>query len=349
MQNVNKHKPQKCCVGLWSDAMQKAMSKVYISKNYGKIDIIGGTDTHHLTIRFRNTGAIRENINLSSLKKDVVADPSLKHVFKSKSAKETWQEIIKNTAKGYEGTTWNTTKCGKIKIIKYESRIKVLVQFLNSGNKRYARMGAIKLGNVQDKEVAKLTPNVYGIGYYGIGKYTKHNNPKVYDAWRGMLRRCYDPKSLKRNPCYQGCWVCDEWHNFQKFAAWWKKHCHCEDGQIDKDILFKGNRIYSPETCCIVPFEVNNVFFKKRRNHGEWPIGVTVDKRCDYSHSYKATFSDKRHRKKRGGVFKTPELAFGAYKKEREQVIHNLGYEFKNVIEPEVFQALINYKIDITD
>ena len=33
---------------------------------------------------------------------------------------------------------------------------------------------------------------------------------------------------------------------------------------VDKDIIVKGNKIYSPDTCCLVPNYINIVFTKKK-------------------------------------------------------------------------------------
>lgn len=99
----------------------------------------------------------------------------------------------------------------------------------------------------------------YTYGYMGKGKYKSRINgiqPKSYKTWLEMLRRCYCPKSLEKNPTYKDCKVCDEWHNYQNFAKWFDE-TYIEGHHLDKDI--KGNgKLYSPSTCTWVTQADNN-------------------------------------------------------------------------------------------
>ena len=86
-----------------------------------------------------------------------------------------------------------------------------------------------------------------------------------------MLSRCYSNKQQKRQSSYKGCTVCSEWLNFKNFSDWYESHFYQIEGQkmcVDKDILFKGNKIYSPQTCCIVPNEINVLFTKMSKEYG---------------------------------------------------------------------------------
>jgi hypothetical protein len=42
---------------------------------------------------------------------------------------------------------------------------------------------------------------------------------------------------------------------------------------LDKDILYYGNKVYSPEKCIFVPAEINSLFIKLCRR-SEYPLGV---------------------------------------------------------------------------
>ena len=127
----------------------------------------------------------------------------------------------------------------------------------------------IKSGSVRNKN--KIS--IYGVGYHGYGRYsgTDSNNKetKTYGTWRGMLRRCYYESHIKKHKTYRGCSVAKEWHNFQNFAKWfeenWKPWMD-DNWQLDKDILVKENKIYSPETCCFVPREINTIFINNHIN-----------------------------------------------------------------------------------
>lgn len=86
------------------------------------------------------------------------------------------------------------------------------------------------------------------------GKSYKH---RAYDAWREMLRRCYDTSIHIQYPQYKDVKVCEEWLSFTSFYQWWK--CNYVEGyQLDKDLLIENNKIYSSETCLYVPNYLNN-------------------------------------------------------------------------------------------
>ena len=125
-----------------------------------------------------------------------------------------------------------------------------------------------------------IEKKVLGKGIYRKGKYSfgKKGNPtKEYSVWLSMLTRCYNSRFLKNNETYIGCEVCDEWLEFQNFAEWF--HQNYKDGyQLDKDLLTKGNKIYSPETCCFVPQEINLLLVRRQNRRGKYPIGVSRDK-----------------------------------------------------------------------
>jgi len=49
------------------------------------------------------------------------------------------------------------------------------------------------------------------------------------------------------------------------------------------------------------------------------------------------------------GYYDTPELAFKAYKTAKEDWIKEVADKWKHLITPEVYKALYNYKVEITD
>ena len=121
----------------------------------------------------------------------------------------------------------------------------------------------------------------YGVGYLGEGNYKVCENgkhTKVYKTWHSMLERCYSDKCQEKNPTYKNCSVTEEWHNFQNFAKWYSENFYEIEGErmcLDKDILVKHNKIYSPETCMFVPITINSLFVKRDSKRGYNPIGTT--------------------------------------------------------------------------
>ena len=87
-----------------------------------------------------------------------------------------------------------------------------------------------------------------------------------------MLRRCYDEKLHKKYPTYIDCKVCEEWLNFQNFAKWYYNNYYEIENEkicLDKDILHKGNKIYSPDNCVFVPNNINVLFVKSDKSRGD--------------------------------------------------------------------------------
>lgn len=139
----------------------------------------------------------------------------------------------------------------------------------------------------------------------------------------------------------------DTWIDFQNFFAnrhpEWFEENYIEGWQLDKDILVKGNKIYSPETCCFVPSCINNLFIKSNKIRGEFPIGVSKRKDKYISQIQKSK------KVKYIGMFETLLEAFDAYKVEKEKHIKNIADEYKDYLNPKVYEALYKYKVEITD
>lgn len=177
----------------------------------------------------------------------------------------------------FKGAIFNTNKSGAIEIIKYKNHKEVLVRFLSTGYKTICSVSNIRSGRVKDR----LLPSVYGIGYLGVGNHKSSIGGVTsakYKVWLDMIRRCYDETFQKRNPSYIGCSVCEEWHNFQNFSDWYDDN-YPEDGviyQLDKDKIIKGNRVYSPVTCCFLTHSENSAVSNQLKWEFISPSGDTV-------------------------------------------------------------------------
>lgn len=97
-----------------------------------------------------------------------------------------------------------------------------------------------------------------------------------YTKWTNMIKRCFDPKHREAFPSYEGCYICEQWRYFTNFKSWMETQVWA-GLQLDKDILFPGNKVYSPETCVFVSAKVNSFVLEHDSARGEWPIGVTKD------------------------------------------------------------------------
>lgn len=157
--------------------------------------------------------------------------------------------------------TKNNTKGEKMTIVGYEDRYNITVEF-ECGYRVKTTYSNFKKGHVKNV----YNRSVYGVGYVGEGDFKTYKNiyrNDFYGIWSDMIRRCYSEKYRIKKPTYKGCTVCEEWHNFQNFARWYEENYYefkDENMQLDKDILVEGNKIYSPETCLILPNSINSSF-----------------------------------------------------------------------------------------
>ena len=198
-------------------------------------------------------------------------------------------------------------------------------------------------------------PKVYGVGFIGDGKYKVSKNGKdtyEYDIWHDMIKRCYDPKYQEKHPTYKGCRVEDYLLNFQHMGKWINENYYEVPGErmhLDKDILCKGNKIYSRETCIFVPQRINNLFTKSDKARGKNPIGVSDLP----SGNYQARCRDGYGKYVTLGTYNSEEEAFQVYKNYKEKVIKETIDSYKGKI-PEPFYsrlktAMYNYEVEIDD
>ena len=198
-------------------------------------------------------------------------------------------------------------------------------------------------------------PRYYSKGYLGEGKYKVKENGKntdEYNIYHDMLRRCYDPKYQERYPTYKGCKVEDYLLNFQHMGEWIDDNYYEIPGEkmcLDKDILCKGNKVYSRDTCIFVPERINNLFTKRDNARGDSPIGTTELP----SGNYQVYCNNGYGKLIYLGVYPTKEEAFRVYKEYKESLIKRTIDEYENKI-PEPFYsrlktAMYNYEVEIDD
>ena len=182
----------------------------------------------------------------------------------------------------------------------------------------------------------------YGVGYIGVGDFKPKlggKNTKAYDTWNDMFKRCYNPKVHAKHPTYIGCTVAEEWHNFQVFAEWFENQYRADGWQLDKDLIFEGNKTYSPETCTFVPRDLNLLLTDRRNERGNLPKGVALKNK-----KYQARINIEGVRQYLG-VYSTPEEAFAVYKTAKEYNIKYMAEKYKFLIDPRVYNFLVNYEV----
>lgn len=173
-----------------------------------------------------------------------------------------------------------------------------------------------------------------GIAINDSDTFIKDN--KAYSTWVDMIRRCYDKGIQKKRPTYTECYVCKEWMHFSNFKKWFDEN-YVDGYALDKDILVKGNKVYSPETCCFVPQEINSIF-KERNKKRSLPIGV-----YKYGNRYRALCT-MGIKKVNLGIFNSIQDAEIASIKARRDYLTSIATENYdcNKINKKVFDAIIN-------
>ena len=191
---------------------------------------------------------------------------------------------------------------------------------------------------------------VYGVGVFGEGNKARVNGiiTREYTLWTNMLSRCYGEKTQRNQPKYIGCAVSEEFHNFSMFKEWCYKQVGFNNTgwSLDKDILVKGNKVYSAETCVFVPREINNIILNNKTRRGAHPVGVKYYRRTG---KFVSSCSIGIGRKKHLGYYNTPEEAFNAYKQAKEKYIKEQAEKWKDKIDQRAYEALYNYTVDIDD
>lgn len=141
-----------------------------------------------------------------------------------------------------------------------------------------------------------------------------------YAKWSSMIRRCYSDIHLKTHPSYEGCSVCDEWMVFSNFKKWMEQQ-DWEGKELDKDLLIKGNKVYSPETCCFLTRAVNSFMTDSGARRGKLKIGVTMDYGKFKAHC-RNPFKDKVENL---GHYKSEDEAHRAWRARKIQIAQQLA------------------------
>ena len=233
----------------------------------------------------------------------------------------------------------NINKYGTVmKIVEYQRYDDMVVEFQDEHKaKVHTTYGNFKRSQVRNP----YDKTVYGVGYLGEGKYKvyidqDHLEP-VYNVWRTLLGRVCTEKHREQFPAYADCEVCEEWLCYQNFAEWWNKnmyHIGTERMHLDKDILIKGNKVYSPDTCLIVPQSINEIFHSsgKKKKDVDLPHTIIRVARGRFSVSYRG---------KALGVYDTVEEASDVYLKEKRDYIKHKVESMENELPDKVKEALL--------
>jgi len=190
---------------------------------------------------------------------------------------------------------------------------------------------------------------VFGVGVNDwVGKVNVGGKKiREYKLWQSMLQRCFDEKYKQNYPTYEGVTCSKDWLSMTKFIedVSQMKGYGFDGWALDKDIIQKGNKLYSKDTCCFVPHEVNMLLVKSDNSRGEFPVGVCFHKASGKFRA-KLTINGKQ---KSLGYFTTPEEAFQVYKLAKEAYIKVVAQKWQHLLDERVYLALLTYEVSSDD
>ena len=255
-----------------------------------------------------------------------------------------YNEVLPTTREKYVGKVFPSNNYGNFEILEYNAVNDVKIRFLETGFTDTVFVDQVRTRRVRDY----MKPLIVGKGIVGAKLTTEESKHKAYKNWCRILNRCYDENQRHKHPTYLGCTVSEFFLTYTNFRDWYVKQKNWDnpDFVLDKDLLSpKDNKVYSENTCCFVPAEINSLFIKSDAARGDLPIGVNYHKASRKFVAQVSRFKKVIHL----GCFNTPDEAFNAYKEAKEAYIKEVANKWKDQIDPRVYEALMKYRVEITD
>lgn len=245
-------------------------------------------------------------------------------------------------------------------LTKNSSVDEIVEQFRNSGRRAaYTRINYFKrkgdtenyekllrayeiMRNEELRGVGRKYGKIFGVAEIGEGLYNSSEHIKEVNMWNMLIRRCYCPKIKSKQLCYKNTSMSDFFLNFQNFMGWaaTQKNSFKRGFELDKDLLVKGNQVYSENTCVFIPKEINIAISRKILKDGDLPQGVR--RKDSGKYSARCYYDGKENHI---GVFVTIEEASNAYKIVKKQQIVRLAEKWREDIEANAYFALLDFEV----
>ena len=253
------------------------------------------------------------------------------------------RERLAKAKEQYLGKTFSSNNFGDFIVVDYVNSKDITVEFIATGYQTKTTTKEINQGKIADR----LKPSVYGVGITGNKYPTSINNKtlKVYKLWNSMIERCYSDNPKKAFTTYKNCTISDSFLHYEYFYDWCNKQIgfNCDNFDLDKDLLIKGNKVYSESACVFLPKEINLALSVKKSQRGQYLIGVRKSDKKFLAGCCTGTGE------RRLGLFNTEIEAFNAYKQAKENYLKELANKWKDRIDDRAYNALMNYQVEITD
>ena len=211
----------------------------------------------------------------------------------------------------------------------HEEMVKIYGDYENFVYKERKPRNSLVQGHGINDSNFQISPNISG----------KQKEHPAYSVWKAMLARAYSDNTHKNRPTYIGVTVCTEWLSFLTFAKWFNSNSRDKVGVIhlDKDLLIKGNKEYSPSKCVLINAEINGFLVNSQVNSiYDLPLGVSKEPpdkyRASIQSKYISTHNSTMEAHKAWQLAKLKQaMEFNCVYLER--VINDLKYNIENNIE----------------
>lgn len=227
-----------------------------------------------------------------------------------------------------------------MRIVEYNNTSDIIVEFQDEYKfRKKSNYANFKMGRIKNP-YDRIAFGVACIGYGKYGSWKDSRNDKgTYLAWTNMLQRCYTDMNGKYPAYYGIVKVCEEWLNFQNFAEWYESHYYSipnERLHIDKDIKSSKSKLYSPDTCILIPQSINEVIRDNYRKTIDSDLPVTI-RRC--GNGYKVKF-----RKENLGQYDTVEECLEKYNEKKINYIKELVDGYGDLLPKEVAETILQWR-----
>lgn len=132
---------------------------------------------------------------------------------------------------------------------------------------------------------------IHNIGIVDVPNGSQH---PLYTRWQSMISRCYNPNDINyKTYGKRGCTVDKHWHKLSNYIEdiskkenYDKLLSNGKGWHVDKDVLIKGNKIYSNETTLIISAEDNSKERITRNNPTPRKEVIQLDMKGDLLNEY---------------------------------------------------------------
>lgn len=265
--------------------------------------------------------------------------------------KQTKTKIVESR---YKRETTASDLVAEAFLVKYDKRVKVWHKDGDRFNNWYKNLLMVTPADYKKLCKGEITWQELNLEQEYI-EYENKASSHAYKVYDGIKTRCKDTENDDHiRKCYDKVTMCQEWlDNPKSFVKWYLDHYYTVDDEemdCDKDLLSGDSKIYSPETCCILPKSLNAILANCKKHYREGtneentlPFGVIYNgKKKKYYSDIQFTGTEKNIKL---SEWDTAEEAFKEYKMMKQADILMVAAQYKNKIPDYIYHKLLEVEI----